>query len=308
MIRFLFLFLLAFNLLISPSVHAASCSLVFNNDNAPKSGYFHIPGSTSQIHLHLDKGKITLQKNNSEQILEFEAVETTALAVKIFDTIPEVENGGGGFRFSFSGDLTSMDAAILMRNLDAESRRRDLGLVEGAVGGGGALPPFHTDTATTSPEPIRPSASSAGGGGKDTDIKFPFFRGRGERYDFSKAEVRVSEGHAVPKAIDSEGQKFYQNFDVIVPAHEISTNSFRKKLEFIVRVIFGSRRAALEVHTDPKKLIYETLQHDLLKDATLRQAANDIIRDIRNVDSDWNAAIEGNDFSLVIILIPNDFG
>lgn len=318
----LLLFVFLFSIQANSGFAAESCAQLLsgtkNNDT------IIIPGAPADFQVISEGETIALYKGQTK-LADLAREDSSAIASTLFDKIGNASVRGQGLRFGFSG-VSVAEAANLMRNLETEGKRRRFGTQEGVVsasaGGGSGEPPIEgTGKVAASGEPQSPNslqgsknseiisnqASNGGGanstpptqaasGGKPPRKFLKAFIGKdsSRRFDFTKATVTRAEDTATPIAFDGRGARFVQDFVVDVP----STPS---NLDFFVRVYFKSKRS-IEIETKPENVITDALHQTKLSNATLSQAANEIKRNIRSTDTDWNAAIFGADLVLVEII------
>lgn len=262
-----------------------------------------LPGSPADLQV-IAQGGVVSVFSTGDLITTIGIEDTNALASTITDSLGNPGLLGQGVRIGFAG-FTTPQAARLMRTLSFEGKKRGFGTQEGVVAAsGGAIPPVKgngTDVAVGGePTDGRHGHGGGDGGGRRWYDRFSdALAGRGfkERYDFTAAKVTYAKGSSVPVVYDAGGAKFIQDFVVEVPA---AASSF----DFVVKVFYMSKRST-EVTPTPKDVITEALHQPKLSHATLRQAANEIIKATHDADVDWNTAIEGADVTLVeLIVVP----
>lgn len=245
---------------LSESIHASQSC----SQLLSGSGNFEFPGAPISLKAKLSSSKIDIFK---EDILvsTVQRNDQQAFAKSIIKELGDSGsiNSTELLRFEFSGDINKDDIAILMNNLHTETIKNELGHVEGSF--------------------LKK--------GRDKKKKSSLIGKGSKRYNFTKASIRSETSS--PVSLGPSGKKFYQNFLVDVP----STPS---PLDFVVRMLFNSRGAVLEVIEKPEDVIRSALHQEILEDATLRQATNEILGLVRATHPEWNASVEGSDYILVI--------
>ena len=248
-----------------PSYVAAqqSCRELFSGQD--NSRPIVLPGAPAQLQIKGEDGEIKVFRGD-DKVFAVRREDSADLSNHVFNILGDATLPGQGVRIGFEG-LTPADAAQLMRNLDIVGDLRQYGIQEGFVS--------VVDNGDPEPPPREPF-----------DVK--------KRYDFTRAMVTYAADISTPIAYEGSGARFIQDFVVDIP----STPSI---LDFIVRVLYGSKRA-VKVDVSALDVITEALNQQKLSSATLRQAANEVIKKIRDVDTEWNAAIEGADKILVEVI------
>lgn len=270
-------------------VSAQSCSDIFSG-GLDTTKPLLLPGAPAQLQVKAEGGDINVFRGD-ELLSTVRREDSAALSAFVYDTLGKATLPGQGVRIGFEG-MTTADAAQLMRNLSFEGEKRQYGIQEGVIaagGAGGIEPPAGTER-SASGEATPPNGQRGG-------VRKLLGKDPTRRYDFTKAEVTYAKDSVSPIAYEGSGARFIQDFVVDVP----STPS---RFDFVVRVLYGSKKA-IEIETSALDVITEALHQTKLNNATLRQAANEIIKEIREVDNEWNAAIEGADKILVeLIFVP----